>query len=123
MDLRRLEAFCKVYELKSFSKAGQDLYLSQPTISAHIAALEDELGVPLFDRVGRGILSTQAGDILHRHALNIFEAVAQAEAEIQLLMNKVGGDLELGGAPSLPITSCPSFWPNSPGNARMSGSI
>jgi DNA-binding transcriptional LysR family regulator len=98
MDLRRLEAFCKVYELKSFSKAGQDLYLSQPTISAHIAALEEELGVPLFDRVGRGILSTQAGDILHRHALNIFEAVAQAEAEIQLLMNKVGGDLDIGGS-------------------------
>jgi DNA-binding transcriptional LysR family regulator len=98
MDLRRLEAFCKVYELKSFSKAGQDLYLSQPTISAHIAALEEELGVPLFDRVGRGILSTQAGDILHRHARNIFEAVAQAEAEIQLLMNKVGGDLAIGGS-------------------------
>jgi LysR family transcriptional regulator, transcriptional activator of the cysJI operon len=98
MDLRRLEAFCKVYELKSFSKAGQDLFLSQPTISAHIATLEEELGIPLFDRVGRGILATQAGDILYAHAQKIFRDVEQAHAEIQLLMNKVAGDLFIGGS-------------------------
>ena len=52
MDLRRLEAFSKVYELRSFSKAGEQLYLSQPTISAHIASLERLLDVRLFDRLG-----------------------------------------------------------------------
>jgi DNA-binding transcriptional LysR family regulator len=98
MDLRRLQAFSKVYELKSFSKAGQDLFLSQPTISAHIATLEEELGIPLFDRVGRGILATQAGEILYVHAQEIFRAVEHAHAEIQLLMDKVAGDLPLGGS-------------------------
>jgi DNA-binding transcriptional LysR family regulator len=98
MDFRRLEAFCKVYELKSFSKAGQDLFLSQPTISAHIASLEEQLGIPLFDRVGRGILATQAGDVLYGHAQRIFKDVAQAHAEIQLLTNIVAGDLPIGGS-------------------------
>ena len=64
MDFRKLEAFCKVYELKSFSKAGLELQLSQPTISAHVANLEEELGVPLFDRLGRTVLPTQAGEVL-----------------------------------------------------------
>ena len=53
MDIRKLEAFCKVYELQSFSKAGEAMFLSQPTISSHVANLEDELGVKLFDRLGR----------------------------------------------------------------------
>ncbi|MFP4071028.1 MAG: selenium metabolism-associated LysR family transcriptional regulator [Desulfovibrionales bacterium] len=98
MDLRRLDAFCKVYELKSFSKAGQSLFLSQPTISAHIAALEEELGINLFDRIGRGIMATMAGDILYRHAREIFLAVEKAEAEIHLILDKIAGDLPIGGS-------------------------
>ncbi len=98
MDLRRLEAFCKVYELKSFSKAGRELYLSQPTISAHISTLEEELGVHLFDRLGRSILVTQAGEVLYRNAKDIYELIGKAHSEINLLRDKVVGDLEIGGS-------------------------
>ncbi|SDK83600.1 DNA-binding transcriptional regulator, LysR family [Maridesulfovibrio ferrireducens] len=98
MDLRRLEAFCKVYELKSFSKAGRELYLSQPTISAHISTLEEELGVQLFDRLGRSIMSTQAGEVLYRNAKDIYELIGKAHSEINLLRDKVVGDLDIGGS-------------------------
>lgn len=98
MDIRRLEAFCKVYELGSFSKAGQDLFLSQPTISAHVSSLEEELGVQLFDRLGRMILPTQAGKILHRYSKEVFLCLENAKAEIQLLQDKVSGDLVIGGS-------------------------
>lgn len=98
MDVRRLEAFAKVYELRSFSKAGQELYLSQPTISAHVAALESELEVRLFDRLGRSILPTQAAEVLYRHAQDVFSSLASAKAEIQLLQERVAGELAIGGS-------------------------
>ncbi len=98
MDFRRLEAFSKVYELKGFSRAAESLFLSQPTVSAHIAALEAELGVSLFDRLGRTILATAAGDVLYEHALKVFDAMHKARAEIQLLQDKVSGDLVVGGS-------------------------
>lgn len=98
MDIRRLEAFAKVYELGSFSKAGQELFLSQPTISAHIASLEQELGAPLFDRLGRSVLPTQAGTILYGHAREVFASLENARAEILLLKDAVAGVLEIGAS-------------------------
>lgn len=98
MDIRRLEAFSKVYELGSFSKAGEELFLSQPTISAHVSSLEDELGVRLFDRLGRTIVPTKAGDILYRHACEAFKSLENAQAEIGLLQNSVGGELVVGAS-------------------------
>lgn len=98
MDFRRLEAFCKVYERKSFSKAGEDLYLSQPTVSAHIAALEDELGVKLFDRWGRSILPTQAAEILYFRAKDVFEELSLAKIEIALLKDEVAGGIIVGAS-------------------------
>jgi DNA-binding transcriptional LysR family regulator len=103
MDIRRLEAFRKVYELGSFSKAGQDLFLSQPTISAHVLSLEQELGTQLFDRLGRTILPTQAGEILYRHSLQVFASLENATAEITLLQKRVAGELALGGS-TIPAT-------------------
>jgi len=98
MDFRKLEAFCKVYELKSFSKAGLELQLSQPTISAHVANLEEELGVPLFDRLGRTVLATQAGEVLYRGAKQVFQQVGRINSEIGLLRDMVVGDLLIGGS-------------------------
>lgn len=82
-----------MYELGSFSKAGEELFLSQPTISAHVSSLEEELGVRLFDRLGRTIVATKAGDILYRHACEAFRSLENAQAEIDLLQNSVGGEL------------------------------
>lgn len=98
MDIRKIEAFSKVYEQKSFSKAGRELYLSQPTISAHVASLEQELGVVLFDRIGRLVVPTKAGDVLYAHARRIFEATGLALSEIHDLQNRVTGVLDIGGS-------------------------
>lgn len=98
MDIRRLEAFCKVYECGGFSKAGQELFLSQPTISSHVLALEQELGAQLFDRLGRSIQPTMAGEILYKHAKKVFASLSDAEAEVRLLQEKVGGELHVGGS-------------------------
>jgi DNA-binding transcriptional LysR family regulator len=98
MDIRRLEAFAKVYELKSFSRAGQEMYLSQPTISTHVSSLEHDLGVTLFDRLGRTILPTQAADVLYGYSRKIFESIEGARAELAALQERVAGDLLLGGS-------------------------
>ncbi len=96
MDIRKLEAFCKVYELQSFSKAGEMMFLSQPTISSHVANLEAELGVRLFDRLGRKVMPTQAGDVLYRSAVTVFENLTNAKASIEMLRDKVVGELQIG---------------------------
>ena len=62
MDFRQLEVFIAVVELSSFSKAGEQLYLSQPTVSAHISALEKELEMCIRDRA----ISMSALSILWR---------------------------------------------------------
>lgn len=98
MDMRQLRAFAKVYERRSFSRAAEDLALSQPTISAHVASLEQSIQVSLFDRLGRSILPTQAADILYGHCATVFASLDRAESEIRLLSNGVSGELKLGGS-------------------------
>jgi DNA-binding transcriptional LysR family regulator len=96
MDIRKLEAFCKVYELQSFSRAGEAMFLSQPTISSHVANLEEELGVKLFDRLGRKIMPTQAGDVLYESMVTIFRNLDRAKAAIEVLRDRVVGELQVG---------------------------
>lgn len=98
MDVRKLEAFCKVYELENFSKAGEVMFLSQPTISSHVANLEDELGVRLFDRMGRKVMPTEAGHVLYRSAVLVFRNLSEAKASIEMLRDNVVGDLQIGAS-------------------------
>ncbi|MDR2075448.1 MAG: LysR family transcriptional regulator [Desulfovibrio sp.] len=98
-DFRKIEAFCKVYEEGSFSRAGEALFLSQPTVSAHVIALEKELETRLLDRVGRTVLPTPAGEILYRHAARAFALLDEARAEIEALAGEVTGEMLLGGNP------------------------
>ncbi|MGQ9508827.1 MAG: selenium metabolism-associated LysR family transcriptional regulator [Thermodesulfobacteriota bacterium] len=68
IEFKHLETFCRVAELRSFSKAGEDLFLTQPTISGHILSLEKTLSLQLFDRSGRDVRLTKAGKIFHQYA-------------------------------------------------------
>ncbi|MDR2892302.1 MAG: LysR family transcriptional regulator [Deltaproteobacteria bacterium] len=95
-DFRKIEAFCRVYEQRSFSKAGEVLFLSQPTVSAHVQALENEVGVRLLDRLGRTVLPTPAGAALYRHSIKAFEELEAAKNEISRLMGEVAGEVLLG---------------------------
>ncbi len=71
MDLRSLNIFIEVAELGSFTRAGEKLGYSQPTISFQIKQLEKEMGVPLFDRIGHTVSLTDAGRDALRYAQDI----------------------------------------------------
>jgi DNA-binding transcriptional LysR family regulator len=98
MDLHRLEVFCKVYEMKSFSRGGKACLLSQPTVSEHIRYLETVLDVQLFDRLGRQVVPTRAGEILYGYARRMLNLRQEATRALELYRGKMSGELELGGS-------------------------
>jgi DNA-binding transcriptional LysR family regulator len=98
MDLRRLEIFIKVAELGSFSRAAEALFLTQPTVSEHVRALEDELGVPLLDRLGRGATPTRAGTLLLGYAQRMLALSREAGQAIAQFQGRVSGELLVGGS-------------------------
>ena len=98
MDLRRLEIFLKVAELGSFSRAADALFLTQPTVSEHVRALEDELGVQLLDRLGRGTTPTKAGTLLLGYARRLLALSREARQAIEQFQGRVSGELVLGGS-------------------------
>lgn len=63
LDIHQLEIFTRVAELKNFSRAAQEMYLTQPTISQHMSSLESYLGTKLFDRLGKEVVLTRAGEV------------------------------------------------------------
>lgn len=98
MDLRRLEIFVKVAELGNFSRAAEALFLTQPTVSEHVRALEDELGVQLLDRLGRGTSPTHAGTLLLGYARRILTLSREAAQTIEQFQGRVSGELTIGGS-------------------------
>lgn len=93
MDLRQLEIFVKVAELKSFSKAAEALFLTQPTVSEHIRALEQELRVRLLDRLGRGAEATAAGRLLLSHATRLLQLQREALQAMDSFQGRLAGEL------------------------------
>ncbi|RUM45196.1 MAG: LysR family transcriptional regulator [Desulfurobacterium sp.] len=98
MDIRQLEVFTKVFELKSFSKAAEKLGISQPTVSAHVQHLEDSLGKRLFDRVGRKVIPTVEAKVLYRYAVEILRKREEAIAELLSLDSKSEGTLKIAAS-------------------------
>ena len=74
MNLKQIEAFVKISNNKSFSVTAKEMYLTQPTVSAAIRTLEDELGIPLFIRNTRGVELTEAGKQIYLYANQMLEA-------------------------------------------------
>ncbi len=98
LDTHRLKIFVTVTELKSFSKAAKELYLTQPTISQHITALEDFLEVTLLERTRKGVLLTNEGKLLYKYAKQITGLTDEALQAIELLKGKKTGNLTLGAS-------------------------
>jgi DNA-binding transcriptional LysR family regulator len=98
MDIRRLEIFAKVAELGSFSRAAESLFLTQPTISEHVRALEDELGVQLLDRLGRGATPTRAGQLLLGYAHRMLALSREAHQALERFQGRMSGELIVGGS-------------------------
>ncbi|MBS4172218.1 LysR family transcriptional regulator [Bacillus sp. FJAT-49736] len=109
VSLGQLEAFVKIVEDKSFTRAAEALHLTQPGISHTISSLENELGVTLFNRNKKGIELTDAGEALlpfAREALQQIEKMKQTSAEFLGLKK---GTVKLGGFPSIMAKYVPSL--------------
>ncbi|MDQ0901317.1 LysR family transcriptional regulator [Paenibacillus sp. V4I7] len=99
MELRHLEAFKVVCEQLHFTKAAELLNIAQPTLSQQIKALEYEIGTPLFDRMGKRIAITEAGQILYEQCSQIFRNLDYAHDAINDLRTMQRGKLVLGVLP------------------------
>lgn len=77
MNFKRLEVFVAVAETGSFSRAAEVAFITQSTVSQHILALEDECGLKLLNRTGKGVFPTEAGKIVLAHARRILGEAAQ----------------------------------------------
>ena len=96
MDIPNLYAFVAVAETSSFSTASEQLYLTQPAVSKRVSALEFELDVQLFDRIGRKVTLTEAGTALLTRAKSILQQVEDSKRAIKNLSGHVDGKLSIG---------------------------
>jgi len=97
-DLRQLEIFLKVAELRSFSKAAEAVNLAQASVSERIATLESMVGAKLLDRMGRTVTPTKAGELLLQHAQRLLEMKKTACLEMQDFLGVKQGEISIGGS-------------------------
>ena len=95
MQLVELRTFLAVAEEKSFSAAAQRLFITQPAISKRIQSLENHLGTPLFDRIGKRVYLTEAGSLLNARAETKLRLAKDTEKEIFNLNDTISGRLNL----------------------------
>lgn len=98
MDFKQIEAFITVAKLKSFSKAANTIYLSQPTISSHILSLEKELKVQLFDRNSKEVNLTPAGKCFFDYAVDIINTRNTAISNLSDFNNNIRGCLNISAS-------------------------
>ena len=94
MELRNINTFLHIAELHSFSSAARELGYSQSAVSAQISQLEAELGTPLFDRVGKTVRLTDAGQTFQSYARALLITAQQAKAAL-LPARAVSGTLRV----------------------------
>src|SRR6202043_744541 len=93
MDLDQLHTFLEIVRLKSFSKAAQSCYRTQPAVSAQVRQLEQDLNAPLFERLGTKIALTPAGQIFAQYSEQILDLRRQAQDTINELERVPRGEL------------------------------
>jgi len=101
VELRQLEYFIAIIDSGAFSRAALKLSVGQPVLSRQIKALENEFGVDLYHRTGRGIALTEAGKMLETYARGILETTANAQKDIASLGLSPTGNVSIGMPPSV----------------------
>lgn len=101
MDTEALRTFISIHQTGSFSGAAARLARSQPAISRRIALLEEELGVPLFERAASGVTLSSAGHVLLPHAQRVLAAAEDGRAAIANLKSGTGGSLSIAAVGTL----------------------
>ena len=105
----RLKVFHTVSQKLSFTKAANELFITQPAVTKHINELESQLQVMLFKRNGNSISLTPAGEILERYAIEIFRQYALLENELAVLQNQEIGSICIGASTTVAQYVLPSI--------------
>lgn len=96
MDIYQLKVFLSVYRKRSFSAAARELHLTQPSVSIHIRKLEEELGVQLFDRVGRKTIPTREGTLLFSRAEDVVSRLQDIKENLSTVEQEIRGIIGIG---------------------------
>lgn len=104
LDLRRLRYFVTIADELHFGRAALRLRIAQPPLTRHIAALEGELGIRLFDRSTRAVHLTPEGALFLEHARSVIHAVDEAEATARKIAHGLVGRIVVGYASSIPMS-------------------
>jgi len=107
LDPRRVLTFREVAHLGSFSRAADELSLTQPAVSQQVAALERQLGARVLDRGPGGLTLTAAGELLLEHADVVADRLALASGQLDELVAEARRDLRIGAFPSALATRVP----------------
>jgi len=99
MELRQLEYFMTLYKELHFTKAADKIGITQPTLSYQIRALEEELGMPLFDRLGKKIALTDVGHILFKECKSIFNSLDNVKEQVHELRKSKSGNISVAVLP------------------------
>lgn len=98
MDIRGLEIFLSVAKHLNYTRAGEEVNLSQPSVSVRIRQLENELGVKLFEQLGKKVALTEAGSVLIPHARRVITTIEDAQHAIDELQGLERGTLRIGAS-------------------------
>ncbi|HEX6031206.1 MAG TPA: LysR family transcriptional regulator, partial [Tepidiformaceae bacterium] len=109
MELAQLEAFLQVAHHRSFSRAAEALFLTQPSVTARIQSLERELGERLFERTGRSVTLTDAGTAFIPHAQRALTAVQEGADAIDAVRHGDVGSIRVGASPTIATYILPAI--------------
>jgi len=108
VTLRQLRTFKTVADLTSFSAAAQRLKLSQPSVSYQVKELEETLGLPLLDRLGKRVQLTEAGNVLYNYARRMLDVLDEATVVIEEMRGIQRGTLRVGASTTVGIYLLPA---------------
>lgn len=96
LDLQKLQIFCEVARQRSFTRAAEALYLTQPTVSQQIQALERQMKVRLFERLAKEVYLTESGQVLYDKAAALLNMAQETELAVREAAGISAGKLALG---------------------------
>lgn len=110
MDLRQIEYFCKVGKLASFTRAAEQMYITQPSVTHAIQKLEEELGVQLFDRSKKKAVLTNEGAVILARMEKILDDLNQVIQEAKDFKNLLKGTVKIGVPPMIESNLFPDIF-------------
>jgi len=109
MELHQLRYFCAIAETGSFSRAAEQCHVAQPSLSQQILKLEDELGVRLFDRLGRSVRLTEVGKTFLPRARAVLRELEAARGDVVERKDSIAGPVTVGAIPTVAPYLLPSI--------------